>query len=306
MHNRLLTNVSRCKRGLSDNGSCQICNMGQENLLHVIRDCPETLELWRQIVPRSLWRTFSSLTLDSWMRWNLNYRVGSKQEEDWKQVFAITCWWLWRRRNSTIFENKKISNLTVLSSVMATRCCLNEARDRFRVMNGLERTTATAGALWKSPPPGWVKLNTDGAFSPLSPGIAAGGIVRDEHGAFLRAFCFKGAEGSNLTAELWGCLLGLKLAWDMGCKCLVLEVDSTDVMELLRCSASETHEDRQLIEEVKAVIARNWKVEIQHISRWGNTAADQLAKASLSAMPGFHLVTAPDTALARILENDRG
>ena len=56
----------------------------------------------------------------------------------------------------------------------------------------------------------------------------------------------------------------------------------------------------------KAVLERDWDVEIKHISRWINVAADHLAKMSLSCLPGFQVLSKPDTLLAGIVERDKG
>ncbi|KAK4259379.1 hypothetical protein QN277_005718 [Acacia crassicarpa] len=58
LHKQLLTNVSRCKRGLSTDARCPICNGEIETLLHVLRDCPATADLWKQLVPMNLWLWF--------------------------------------------------------------------------------------------------------------------------------------------------------------------------------------------------------------------------------------------------------
>ncbi|KAK4258548.1 hypothetical protein QN277_004989 [Acacia crassicarpa] len=306
LHNRLLTNVSRCKRGLSEDGRCPVCKVDLETLLHVLRDCPGTHELWRQIVPSHLWNTFTSLDLDSWMRWNLTSRGGSQKSEEWKQLFAIICWWLWKRRNSFVFEDTSVSNFAVLASVSSIRNCLNEARDRWGIGGIKKRTLNLPEDHWQAPPANWVKINTDGAFSHSSSGVASGGILRNDDGEFVQAFLFKGEEGDSLTAELWGCLLGLKLAWDRGFRNVILEVDSAEAVELMRRPMNDAHEDHCLVEEIHAVIHRSWTIQFQLVSRWVNTAADHLAKLGLSSLPGFHVVSFPDMTLARILEHDKG
>ena len=39
--------------------------------------------------------------------------------------------------------------------------------------------------------------------------------------------------GDALSSELWACLTGLRLSWDMGFRKIILESDSTCVIELL-------------------------------------------------------------------------
>ncbi|KAK4270406.1 hypothetical protein QN277_023444 [Acacia crassicarpa] len=106
-------------------------------------------------------------------------------------MFTIICWWLWKRRNSFVFEGTHASNLTVLSSASSIRACLNEARDRWCLVGGNKKTPRLPVDRWQAPLADWVKINTDGAFSPSSPGVASGGILRNEHGEVLQAFSSK-------------------------------------------------------------------------------------------------------------------
>ncbi|KAI9087981.1 hypothetical protein K1719_030311 [Acacia pycnantha] len=64
-------------------------------------------------------------------RWNLNFRGASLQAEEWRQQFVLLCWWLWRRRNTFVFEGKRTSNFSIMSSVNVTQCCLKGAVDRY-------------------------------------------------------------------------------------------------------------------------------------------------------------------------------
>ncbi|KAJ9178692.1 hypothetical protein P3X46_010556 [Hevea brasiliensis] len=42
----ILTNVERVRRHLSTSSSCEVCLIGEEDVLHVLRDCPFTRQLW--------------------------------------------------------------------------------------------------------------------------------------------------------------------------------------------------------------------------------------------------------------------
>ena len=112
-----------------------------------------------------------------------------------------------------------------------------------------------------------MKINTDGVVSHMSSGIASGGLLRDDQAAFLKAFMFRGEVGDSLTAELWGGLHDLKLAWDLGFRKVILEMDSSDVVDLLKNQSPDTHEDWCLIAEIKGMFDRDWCVELQLISR---------------------------------------
>ena len=98
------------------------------------------------------------------------------------------------------------------------------------------------------------QVNTDGAFSHSVPDVASEGIIRDELGGFRSAFIFKGEEGDSLTAELWGCVHGLKIAWESGFRNIMLEIDFADALAIIKDPANVTHEDWGLVEVIKGVL----------------------------------------------------
>lgn len=120
-----------------------------------------------------------------------------------------------------------------------------------------KQLASICGAKWTPPPQRWVKLNTDGAFSHSSARLASGGVFHDEHSNFLQGFLSKGVEGDSLSAELWGCLHGLKLAWDMGYRQIILEYDATEAVELIQRELNDLHEDHNLIAEIHYLLRRD-------------------------------------------------
>ncbi|KAK4285196.1 hypothetical protein QN277_001926 [Acacia crassicarpa] len=306
LHKRLLTNASRHKRGLTSDSRCPVCDAEIENLQHVLRDCPETLNLWKSVVPQCLWSKFSSLSFDHWFQWNSSYKDRRVESEEWRQQFILICWWLWRPRNSFVFEGKKISNDTIQLSVDATRGSIQDAHDRFFTAVGRQGKAVEHETRWKPPPEGWVKINTDGAFSYFEVGVACGGVIRDAHGNFLRGFMFKGMEGDSLSAKLWGCLHSLKLAWDLGHRQVILEADSAEAIDLMKKVNHDLHADGGLVEEIRCLMERDWRLEVDHINRWANTTADHLTKAGLSSMTGFHVVIVTNGVLDSLLLKDKG
>ena len=76
-------------------------------------------------------------------------------------------------------------------------------------------------------PPRWpyYKLNSDGARK--GSGLAgARGLIRDATGRWHGGFCMNIGICSITIAELWGLYQGLILAWQMGIRLLVVEIDS--------------------------------------------------------------------------------
>lgn len=87
-HDRLLTNLSKSRKGL-DHASCKICGNACESTLHVIRDCAKAMHIWKSIVPRSIFSEFFSLDLQNWIRLNLKY-LGDGIKS-WSNVWVISC-----------------------------------------------------------------------------------------------------------------------------------------------------------------------------------------------------------------------
>lgn len=86
--------------------------------------------------------------------------------------------------------------------------------------------------------------------------------------------------GTALVAELWGVLLGLRLAWSMSVHHLLLETDSKSVAELLQAEVV-CHRHWELIIPIKELLTPNWNVEVKHIYREANKYVDFLADTAL-------------------------
>ncbi|XP_028772275.1 uncharacterized protein LOC114729445 [Neltuma alba] len=58
---------------------------------------------------------------------------------------------------------------------------------------------------------------------------------------------------------LWGCLMGLKRAWDLGEKKVILRCDSSDAVQLILEEENSLHEDGSIIHEIKTMLKRSWQ-----------------------------------------------
>lgn len=71
-----------------------------------------------------------------------------------------------------------------------------------------------------------MKLNCDGSVRNNGGSAGCGGLMRDEHGAFVLAFTRRLQRCSPLEAELSGILHGLQILWKKKIKNVVVETDS--------------------------------------------------------------------------------
>ncbi|KAK8561554.1 hypothetical protein V6N12_048620 [Hibiscus sabdariffa] len=103
---RLMTNVERCRRGLSSNAPCLSCGCVSETIIHILRDCPPTRLFWLSILPPESCGSFFAATLDDWVTANIR-EVHNLQGSTilWACLFPTLLWQLWKRRNDFIFTN---------------------------------------------------------------------------------------------------------------------------------------------------------------------------------------------------------
>ena len=78
-----------------------------------------------------------------------------------------------------------------------------------------------------------MKLNIDGAMSHLSATTGCGGVLRDCSGSWIVGFCRSLGYCSASSAEEWAVVKGLQLAWNLGCRRLIVESDAKKLIDLL-------------------------------------------------------------------------
>ncbi|KAJ1398158.1 Ribonuclease H domain [Sesbania bispinosa] len=161
-------------------------------------------------------------------------------------------------------------------------------------------------SLWWSPPPaGYVKLNVDGNFCNESKAMYTGGVLRDADGGWLCGFSSQECAGSVLMAELLAVLRGLVFAWNRGEKKLLCEFDSLEVLHLLRAVLSSTVKGlAEIVAEINNLLNLDWDVQLHHVFREGNSAADFLAKCARTASEKFVSWLRPPVDLQPLLLED--
>lgn len=86
---------------------------------------------------------------------------------------------------------------------------------------------------WKPLTSDKVKLNVDGAVMRSTGRAGCGGVLRDHSGGWMAGFSHSLGSCDVFVAEEWAILKGLTIAWDLGVRCLTIESDSKDLIELL-------------------------------------------------------------------------
>lgn len=148
-----------------------------------------------------------------------------------------------------------------------------------------------------------IKINSDGAVK--EDGTAgAGGVSRDELGRWVTDFVHNLGSCAVLKAELWGVLQGLKLAWVLGFRKVLVETDSLLVKNLIGKKLKLCHPLFSLVVQCQGSICRDWIVQFRHIYREANHVADFLASFALSFPLGFHVLESPPVGSSSLLFDD--
>lgn len=113
---------------------------------------------------------------------------------------------------------------------------------------------------------------------------------RDTWGRWGTGFSLNLGVADNMTAELWGILKGLELAWDPGEKRIILETDSKAALQLIQGAGNESPH-YNLVSRIRNPTNRSWNCRLQHAWREGNKYADWLAKKSVGEEPGMQIIS---------------
>ena len=124
---------------------------------------------------------------------------------------------------------------------------------------------------------GWVKLNIDGAVTRNPGASSAGGLIRNDQGCWLKGFSANLGRSSNIAAELWAILLGLRLAWEQGYRRVVIELDAQVALTLIN-NASDESPYWNMVAGIRELLGYEWECCLEHSWREGNCCVDYLAQ----------------------------
>ncbi|CAN0898341.1 Putative ribonuclease H protein At1g65750, partial [Linum grandiflorum] len=210
-------------------------------------------------------------------------------------AFGVGVWLLWRARSKRIFEQGKETFLHV-----AHRCdywvtlisSSWKAGQLGREVRSLTWQTQLIG--WRPGDEGWFTFSTNGSLQPPQREAAAGGIIRDDHGSFVKASTMNLGCCSITRAEMRGIVKGLKIAWSLGIRRIRVQSNSAVAIAILSNGSSLDHQHAILVMQFQELCNRPWEVTLNHIYREANCAADYLANLGHSFMFGLHFVNLSD------------
>ncbi|CAN1178995.1 Putative ribonuclease H protein At1g65750 [Linum perenne] len=219
-------------------------------------------------------------------------------------LFGLICWCLWKARNERVFSDSTELPTRAAARIMAWAEIVKEAMTK-NAAYGQENVRQVVTPIgWELGPPGWTVLNSDGSVLQPSGKAAAGGLIRDELGGCSAAYSLNLGICSITRAELRGFLFGLQLAWELGHRRVVAQIDSAVAVALLEDVGDITHQHAAEVFQFRELLNRDWSVRIRLIYREANKAADSLAGRGHRLGLGNHFVPSSDSSLGFFLRYD--
>ncbi|XP_056683095.1 uncharacterized protein [Spinacia oleracea] len=134
-----------------------------------------------------------------------------------------------------------------------------------------------------------MKLNVDGAWKSMSE-AGGGGVFRRPNGSWFVGFSCKFNVNSPLTSELYALREGLIIAKDLMIDKLEVETDAVQLKLMLEKMDEHTyHELSPVLRDVAQMLSQNWIITFNHIPRFCNKVAHDLAAHSLVMAVGHKL-----------------
>ena len=159
---------------------------------------------------------------------------------------------------------------------------------------------------WHSPSSGFLKINVDGAFSPLSKEATIGMICRDESGWFKWGFVDKIKSLSAFMTEALALKRALLIAIDLGLNKVIFESDSLFFIQSVQSKRPDLHDwrSRGMVQDIIKLLASNVGFTVYYVPRKCNAAADCIAAESYKRVYPSGWVSKPSPSLIAILTED--
>ncbi|XP_039062785.1 uncharacterized protein LOC120207390 [Hibiscus syriacus] len=117
---------------------------------------------------KKIWTMFQEnaqrLNIKDWKHKNLTSPTYFARNPDaWDMLFGAITWNIWNRRNKQIFDPDNIEREPILDRSRRLVEEMNRAVIAAKQLNSNAGQHTRQKTRWTPPPPGWVKINSDGA-----------------------------------------------------------------------------------------------------------------------------------------------
>ncbi|KAL5756300.1 hypothetical protein ACOSP7_020726 [Xanthoceras sorbifolium] len=176
LHGKILTNSHRATKGLSIDATYPRCDSACEDLNHLLRGCPVSLQIWKNYYG-SNFSLEIELEFEKWFTVNMNNNRSYLDLGPGYLLFILTIWFIWIWRCRVVFDPSFSLPLRPNFTIIRFLKDWLHANAIGKAAN----SCVTKWLAWEPLDRVWVKLNIDGSRCVESGCISAGGVLRDHN-----------------------------------------------------------------------------------------------------------------------------
>ncbi|KAF3946154.1 hypothetical protein CMV_027546 [Castanea mollissima] len=230
LHKSIPVNTILAARVMEFSPVSHLCREGSESILHVLRDCHVTRNLWNSLTPPMAESIFFGLNTSEWLRQNCcNFKTFPNSDIKWGIIFSFSIWTLWLNRNGVVFRHEKgQQNLKFDVLTKATE---------FSYIGLNAKHTSTRRQIvvrWGFPHSTWFKLNSDGSSLGNPRKVGGGGLIRNDKEEWLKGYARNFGFSTSVATILWVLRDGLRLCISLKLLVVIIELDAKLIVDLLQ------------------------------------------------------------------------
>ncbi|KAM7503559.1 hypothetical protein LguiB_002463 [Lonicera macranthoides] len=300
-HGKNLINHQRLMRGMTSMGTCKYCGAYEDND-HIFRFCNIVNMVWNSYPTTLTSATNVNMNFRCWLDSNVRSLIGDTNNFTANVNFFSVLWSIWKARNRFEFDNVLSKHDDILKESLSLS---KEIFVTFHQNYEASISSISGNTLihWKFPVAGTVKVNTDGSClgNPGPAGI--GGVARNDQGQWLAGFAGFIGKATILKAEIWPVREAMLLIKEKSWVGATVEVDSSNVIDLIKGENHDDHPQRILIRDCKKII-EEMDLQVSHTLREGNRCADAMAKLGVNQMQRLEVFHHVPSVVKSLLEAD--
>lgn len=223
------------RKKLVNSPMCPICANEPASLEHTFLFCEWTRGVWFGSQIQCVPDRGNVTTLHDW----INCRLNGWSNQGEFSIFAsisLCCslWSIWKERNLAVFEKKRpdpVATIKRANLLIDDYFSFWKGQSRVPPSQGLQ---PMASKVWRPPPKGMLKLNSDASFNSTRLIANAGIIIQNEKGEVCMGLTKVFLATSPLVAEALSMRESMIFAKSLGIKNIIFESDCQELVKACR------------------------------------------------------------------------
>ena len=262
------------KRKIITDDLCPSCKLKSETIFHALWSCPALAPVWSSKFAwlMKLTKECSSL---------LEIFHCCQIHSDCFNLFAMIASQLWIRRNKLRVGDCVAPLVKIVG--LATDCLLEFQSAQ---SSPQPHSKPVLASRWSPPPPGWVKINFDGATFNDRNLAGLAGVIRNDRGLVMATFTQTIPLPISVEmVEVLAARNALVSAQDLNLTQVQLEGDSEIIINALSSGGRDSSSYGHILKDIKFLSSAFQCLSFSHTCRQGNKLAHCLARSACNFSP---------------------